>query len=81
MLKIVSEKNGTTHLYQDGKEIHGIKSLSFSHDAMTDKPELKVIFTLDDIEIDSRVVPELPEFYKPFYEKKCQNSKWLEHGD
>ena len=36
MLKIVSEKNGTTHLYQDGKEIHGIKSLSFSHDAMTD---------------------------------------------
>lgn len=36
MLKVVSEKNGTTHLYQDGKEIHGIKSLLFSHDAMTD---------------------------------------------
>ncbi len=72
MLKVVSEKNGTTHLYQDGKEIHGIKSLSFSHDAMTDKPELKVIFADDDIEIDSYVVPELPEFYKPFYKKKSQ---------
>lgn len=69
MFKIVSEKNGTTHLYQDEKEIHGIKSISFVHDAMTDKPELKVIFANDNIEIDSYIAPELPEFYKPFYKK------------
>lgn len=69
-LKIVSEKNGTTHLFQDGNEIHGIKSISFTHDAMSDKPELKVIFANDNIEIDSLLVPELPEFYKPFYERK-----------
>lgn len=69
MLKIVSEKNGTTHLYQDEKEIHGIKSISFTHEAMTDKPELKVIFANDNIEIDSHIVPALPEFYKPFYKK------------
>jgi len=68
-LKIVS-KNNTTHLFQDGKEIHGIKSISFTHDAMTDKPELRIIFSNDDVEIDSYVVPSLPEFYKPFYEKK-----------
>jgi len=37
---------------------------------MTDKPELKVIFANDDIEIDSYAVPNLPEFYKPFYERK-----------
>lgn len=70
MLKIVSEENGTTHLYQDGVELKGIKSISFSHDSMSDKPELKVVFAKDDIEIDSYVVPSLPEFYKPFYEKK-----------
>lgn len=69
MLKIES-KNGTTHLYQDGNEIHGIKSISFTHDAMSDKPELKVIFANDNIEIDSFVVPSLPEFYKPFYTEK-----------
>ncbi len=70
MIKVVSEKNGTTHLFQNGEEIHGIKSISFTHDAMTDKPELRVIFANDDIEIDSYSIPNLPEFYKPFYEKK-----------
>lgn len=69
MLKIISETNGTTHLFQDGKEITGIKSISFTHDAMTDKPELKVIFAKDDVEIDALCVPSLPEFYKPFYER------------
>lgn len=69
-LKITSERNGTTHLFQDGKEITGIKSISFTHDAMTDKPELKVIFARDDVEIDALCVPSLPEFYKPFYERK-----------
>lgn len=66
--KIVT-KNGTTHLYQDDVELHGIKSISFTHDAITDKPELKVIFTGDNIEIDAYCVPELPEFYKPFYQE------------
>lgn len=70
MFKIVSERNGTTHLYQDGNEITGIKSISFTHDAMTDKPELKVIFASDRVEIDSVCVPALPEFYKPFYTEK-----------
>ncbi len=70
MIKVISEKNGTTHVFQDDKEIHGIKSISFTHDAMTDKPELKIIFANDNIEIDSYAVPNLPEFYKPFYEKK-----------
>lgn len=68
MYKIVT-KNGTTHLYQDGVELHGIKSISFTHDALTDKPELKVIFSGDGIEIDAYCVPALPEFYKPFYKK------------
>lgn len=70
MLKITSEANGTTHLFQDGKEITGIKSISFAHDAMTDKPELKVIFARDDVEIDALCVPSLPEFYKPFYTER-----------
>lgn len=69
MLKIKSEANGTTHLFQDGREITGIKSISFTHEAMTDKPELKVIFARDDVEIDALCVPSLPEFYKPFYER------------
>lgn len=70
MLKITSETNGTTHLFQDEKEITGIKSISFTHDAMTDKPELKVIFANDNIEIDTLCVPSLPEFYKPFYTER-----------
>lgn len=69
MFKIIS-KNGATHLFQDGKEITGIKNISFTHDAMSDKPELKVIFARDNVEIDSVCVPALPEFYKPFYTEK-----------
>lgn len=69
MYKIVT-KNGTTHLYQDGIELHGIKSISFTHDAATDKPELKVIFSGDGIEIDACCVPALPEFYQAFYRQK-----------
>lgn len=57
MLKVVSEKNGTTHLYQDGKEIHRIKSLSFSHDAMTDKPEFFKVKSLYVFQ-DGRILTE-----------------------
>lgn len=70
MLQIKSETNGTTRLFQDGKEITGIKSISFTHDAMTDNPELKVVFARDDVEIDALCAPSLPEFYRPFYAER-----------
>lgn len=69
MIKIISGSNGITRMFQDGKEITGIKSISFTHDAMKDSPELKVIFARDNLEIDSLVIPALPEFYKGLYIK------------
>lgn len=66
--QIRNKRNDTS--FQDGKEITGIKSISFMHDAMTDKPKLKVIFSRDDFEIDALCIPSLPEFYKPFYAEK-----------
>lgn len=37
---------------------------------MDDIPHLLIEFSDDKVEIDANIVPELPEFYKPFYERK-----------
>lgn len=70
-IKIVSE-NGITKVFQNGVEIKGIKNVSFIHNAIDDKPELKIVFSNDGVEIDSCIIPELPEFYRGFYERKSE---------
>lgn len=68
-IRIVSER-GITKVYQGDTEIHGIKYIYFEHDAISDSPTLSIIFSNDGVEIDSDVVPSLPEFYSSFYERK-----------
>lgn len=71
MIKISSSPNGITKVYQDGIELHGIKEIKFIHNAMDKFPHMLIEFSDDKVEIDASVIPELPEFYKPFYERKA----------
>lgn len=70
MIKITSGENGITRVFQDGNEIKHIREVRFIHNALDKKPQLLISFAEDKIEIDAKVVPDLPEFYKPFYELK-----------
>lgn len=70
MIKIVAGFNGITHVYQDGNELHGIKEVRFVHSALDMIPHLLIEFSDDKVEIDAHILPELPDFYKPFYERK-----------
>lgn len=74
MIKISSNANGITKVYQDGNELHGIKEVRFVHNAMDKLPHLLIEFSDDKVEIDAEIVPELPEFYKPFYERKARTN-------
>lgn len=69
MIKIVS-KGGITEIYQDGNPIRHVKEVCFRHNATNGKPELTLVISDDKVEIDAHIVPELPEFYKPFYKKR-----------
>lgn len=71
MIKILSTPNGITKVYQDETELHGIKEVRFVHNAMDKLPHMMIEFSDDKIEIDANVIPELPDFYKPFYEKRA----------
>lgn len=74
MIKIVSSQSGITKVYQNGNELHGIKEVRFIHNAMDMEPHLLIEFSDDKIEMDVKRIPDLPEFYKPFYEKKSELS-------
>ena len=69
MIRIKSD-GATTKVYKDGTEIRGIKEVSFSHNALDDRAEVRILLADDNVEIDADVIPELPEFYKSFYVKK-----------
>lgn len=71
MIKISTGNNGITKVFQDGNELHRIKEVRFVHNALDDKPHLLIEFADDKVEIDANIVPDLPEFYKPFYERKA----------
>ena len=72
VIKITSGANGNTRVFQDGNEIKQIKEVRFSHSALDRQPTLLILFAEDKIEIDARMVPDLPDFYKPFYERKSE---------
>ena len=77
MIKITSGANGITRVFQDGNEINKIKEVRFSHSALDKQPTLLLLFAEDRIEIDAKMVPDLPDFYKPFYELKSELKKEL----
>lgn len=70
MIRIEAGFNGITRVFQNGNELRGIKEVRFTHNAMDNIPRLLIEFSDDKVEIDTAIVPELPDFYKPFYEKK-----------
>lgn len=71
MIKISSSPSGITKVYQDGNELHGIKEVRFTQNAMDNVPHLLIEFAGDNVEMDLNIIPELPEFYKRFYKKRA----------
>ncbi len=61
-----------TKVFVDGKELHGIRNICFRHsvDDMDSVPVLKIDLIACDVDIDTRIVPDLPEFFKPYYVAK-----------
>lgn len=73
MIKITSSPNGITKVYQDENELHGIKEVRFTQNAMDNVPHLLIEFSDDKVEMDLSIIPELPEFYKQFYERRADS--------
>ena len=59
-----------SEMYRNGEKLKDIRAVSFSHDPNKGFPKLEIELMPGQVEIDTRIVPELPEFYKPFYTKK-----------
>jgi hypothetical protein len=71
-IKIVQDGCCSTRVFIDGKEIHGIRKMSFERDATAqDKvPVLKLDVIAANMTVDFPGVPELPDVLKPYYVKK-----------
>lgn len=65
---------GKTKITLDGKDISSmVTRFSFGRDAnKTELPILHLDIISTDISIDSTCIPELPDIFKPFYERKKQ---------
>lgn len=58
-----------TKVYVNGKEIEGVTGIQFVHDknAYGDWPKMSIELMTQKVTLKTRQVPELPEFYAPFY--------------
>lgn len=58
-----------TEVFIDGKKLNNVTRLSVEQDA---GDFMNVVFELfsDNVSIDTRLIPDLPDIYKPFYVKK-----------
>ena len=63
------ENNGCcTKVYVDGKELNGVKNISFLHDrGKDDCPILRIELLAEQISIKTSQIFALPEVYHPFY--------------
>ena len=71
--KIQIKQDGIrTLVYMDGKQIHGVRGIYFERTAGNDFPNLMLDIIAADMELDCVSIPELPEVFKPFYERKVE---------
>lgn len=73
----IENRGALTKVYVDGEELHGVKSIEFSHKAINSQRTLKIELLAESISIDTNMVFELPEFYHPFY---VASDKLIEAG-
>ena len=59
----------TTHVFIDGKELNGVRKISFIQDASEASRVPRVQFELDatDMVLNVKRIPELPEAFKEWY--------------
>lgn len=58
-----------TEVFVDGKKINGVRKVKFEH-GVPNAPVLQLELIATDMAIDTKNIPELPDVFKPFYEKK-----------
>ena len=69
MAKILIESDGIHgRLYIDGEEVKDVLCIGYSHEGGR-IPVLRVDLLADSVSIDSDLVPQLPDIYKPFYKR------------
>lgn len=71
MAHIIIKNDGSidgTTIFIDGKEVEGICRVEFIHQGGK-FPVVRFEAIADSISIDTCMIPELPEIYKPFYRK------------
>ena len=65
----IENEGSITKVYVNGKEIEGVTGIQFVHDknAYGDWPKMSIELMTQKVTLKTRQVPELPEFYAPFY--------------
>ncbi|MDD3137715.1 MAG: hypothetical protein PHX08_01920 [Lachnospiraceae bacterium] len=59
-----------TNVYIDGVEVTGVRAITFCHEECGKVPVLKIHLNASDLELDAEMIPELPDAFKAFYEKR-----------
>lgn len=64
----IENKGSVTHVYIDGEDLKGVRSIQFVHDkSKSSRPVLRGDLFAERIILDTALVPELPEIYHPYY--------------
>lgn len=58
-----------TQVYIDGRKVKGIRKVSFVRDIndMREVATVDISLSAEDLDIDGRFIPALPELYRPYY--------------
>ena len=63
-------------VFVDGKEINDVRKVSYELSVDGKTPVVKLELLATDVAIDAKdVIPELPDVFKPFYERKRQSEQ------
>ncbi len=63
-------------VFVGGKEINDVRKVSYELSVDGGTPVVKLELLATDIAIDAKgVIPELPDVFKPFYERKRQSEQ------
>ena len=66
-------------VFVDGKKINGVRKVSYEISIDGKVPIVKLELSGTDVFIDSNgAIPELPDVFKPFYERKRQSEQEVE---
>lgn len=76
---MIQNKGSFTKVFVDGKELNGVKSVSFLHNSQENNriPILKIELLAEQICLDTAQIFDLPDVYHPFY---VSSSKLIQLG-